>query len=409
MNQQRRGFTLIELLVVIAIIGVLVSLLLPAVQSAREAARRVQCTNNLKQIGLALHGYLDAHGVFPAAHVPNTAFSATARILPYLEQAPLYQALNINLSQDHASNDTVRNTQLAVMLCPSDQENPMPARGAATNYMGNKGSSLVWGRATGPNAGLPEPNGVFLSDYWTRAAQVRDGLSNTAFYSERVLADGSNAVVSPLEDVFFARTSPTTADEAVSQCRALDITNLANQFPLFMGAPWLHGQHTYQHTATPNERSCGFFLVNRASMPPSSRHPGGVNLLLGDGGVRFIKAVDRARIPGVRLEPGQATRFSTSTEGRNTSMRRHPTSNRLGLLERVVPAACAAALISLPRAAGQEPSALAAVDPEAARAALKEVLQEWKLGAAPSALREATPSITVQDLDWERGLQAAGL
>ena len=109
------------------------------------------------------------------------------------------------------------------------------------------------------------------------------------------MADGSNAIVSPRSDVFFSPAAPTTIDDAVRLCQAVDITNLSNQFPLFMGSPWVNGQHVYQHVMGPNSRSCGFFTALRAIMPPSSRHPGGVNLLLGDGSVRFIK--DTINVP----------------------------------------------------------------------------------------------------------------
>ena len=289
MIRHRRGFTLIELLVVIAIIGVLIALLLPAVQAAREAARRIQCTNNLKQIGIALHSYHDSLGAMPMGQVPTTNFSALGQVLPYMEQGNSFSAANFSLAQDDPSNDTVRMTQLSMFLCPSDFENRLPARGAATNYHANKGGCVVWHQPTGPNAGLPKPSGIFVYGESIRMADVTDGMTNTAFFSERVLADGSNGVVSPLEDVFFSPASPATPDEALSICRAVDVTNLANQFPLFMGAPWLNGQHTYQHISPPNDRSCGFFLINRATMPPSSRHPGGVNVLLGDGSVRFVK------------------------------------------------------------------------------------------------------------------------
>ncbi len=289
MRNPRRGFTLIELLVVIAIIGILIALLLPAVQAAREAARRAECMNNLKQIGLALHTYHDVHGAFPPGQLPGTNVSAISRILPYLEQNVLFNALNSDIGIDDPANNTVRTTQLTVFLCPSDVDNPMPARGAATNYHANKGTEVIWQAPTGPNVGFREQTGVFFFGRAIPIAAVRDGLSNTAFVAERVLADGSNAIVSPLEDVFFSPAAPTTPDEAHEQCLAVDINNLANQFPLFMGAPWLHGQHTYQHISPPNGRSCGFFTVLRATMVPSSRHPGGINLLLGDGSVKFVK------------------------------------------------------------------------------------------------------------------------
>ncbi|HKB35821.1 MAG TPA: DUF1559 domain-containing protein, partial [Gemmataceae bacterium] len=162
-------------------------------------------------------------------------------------------------------------------------------RGGQTHYMANMGSGIVWQAAAGPNVGLDPPNGVFYGNSSTAFAEVVDGLSNTAFFSERVMADGSNAIVSPESDVFFSPGAPTTLDDAVQQCNAIDIQNLSNQFPLFMGAPWVNGQHVYQHVTPPNSRSCGFFVYLRAIMPPSSRHPGGVNVNFGDGSVKFLK------------------------------------------------------------------------------------------------------------------------
>ncbi|HEU5115367.1 MAG TPA: DUF1559 domain-containing protein [Isosphaeraceae bacterium] len=288
----RAAFTLIELLVVIAIIGVLIALLLPAVQAAREAARRAQCVNNLKQIGLAVHNYHDRFGALPGAELVwnVTSFSALAHFLPSLDQTPMYNALNFSLANDHAANQTVRLTTINSFICPSDVNNSaLSSLGGQTNYMANMGSGIVWQDAVGPNQGLARPNGVFYGDSATRFAEVTDGLSNTAFYSERMLADGNNAIVSPIADVFFSPAAPTSVAQAISLCQAVDTTNLSNQFPLFMGAPWVNGQHIYQHITPPNTRSCGFFTALRAVMPPSSRHPGGVNVLLGDGSVKFVK------------------------------------------------------------------------------------------------------------------------
>src|SRR5436305_1638105 len=127
-----RGFTLIELLVVISIIGVLIALLLPAVQAAREAARRSQCTNNLRQLGLAVHGYLDAHGVMPLGSFkmsPPTSgdpckggheAGVFIAILPYLEQGALFNAFNSNVHYETAPNSTVVGTGLSVLWCPND-------------------------------------------------------------------------------------------------------------------------------------------------------------------------------------------------------------------------------------------------------------------------------------------------
>jgi prepilin-type N-terminal cleavage/methylation domain-containing protein/prepilin-type processing-associated H-X9-DG protein len=291
MTARRRAFTLIELLVVIAIIAVLIALLLPAVQAAREAARRTQCVNNLKQIGIAAHNYHDQVGALPGSYLVYqvTSFSALSMMLGQLEQMPLYNALNFSLAYSDPTNSTVLMANVSGFICPSDFPNPIPSRGAQTNYMADMGSWIVWQSATGPNAGLPGPNGVFFGNSSTRFAGILDGLSNTGLFSERELADGNNAIVSPRSDVFFSPAAPTTLADAVAQCQAVDINNLSNQFPLFMGAPWVNGQHVFQHVMPPNTRSCGFFTALRAVMPPSSRHPGGVNLLLADGSVRFIK------------------------------------------------------------------------------------------------------------------------
>ncbi len=296
MRCYRSAFTLIELLVVIAIISVLIALLLPAVQAAREAARRIQCTNNLKQIGLAMHNYEEANRVLPAAEMQflglanGSNFSAISQALPYMEQSTLFNAINFSLFDVDPSNSTVMVTSIKGLICPSDTYNPTPTTGAQTNYMADMGSGIVWQSSLfAPNTGLPMPNGAFYGNSATTFAAITDGLSNTGFYCERVVGDGTTGVITPLTDVFFDPGAPLTPADAIAQCQALNIYNPANQIPMIMGVPWIDGQHIFLHVTTPNTRSCGFFIVNRAVMPPSSNHPGGVNTLFGDGSVKFIK------------------------------------------------------------------------------------------------------------------------
>jgi prepilin-type N-terminal cleavage/methylation domain-containing protein/prepilin-type processing-associated H-X9-DG protein len=295
MKRRRSGFTLIELLVVIAIIAVLIALLLPAVQAAREAARRIQCVNNEKQIGLALHNYNDSFQVLPAAEMgflgmANGAnFSALSMILPFMEQTPVFNSLNFSLFNVDPTNNTAMVTSIKGFVCPSDSYNPSPTTGAQTNYMADMGSGIVWQGSLPPNTALPPPNGVFYGNSATRLAEITDGLSNTGFFGERVVGDGTTGIISPIADVFFDHGAPLTPDDAMAQCLAINIYDPANQLPMIMGVPWIDGQHITLHVTTPNTRSCGFFTVNRAVMPASSKHPGGTNMLFGDGSVKFLK------------------------------------------------------------------------------------------------------------------------
>lgn len=167
-----------------------------------------------------------------------------------------------------------------MLRCPSDFDNTQPQAGGAVNYMANKGNNIYW-------AMTDQQNGVFIYRKCIRFRDITDGTSNTAAFAERVLTDGNNGRVSPEADVFVSFADPATREEAIQICDAVDINDLANQFPLFMGAPWMNGQHTYLHVNVPNARSCGFYPT-KATMPPSSRHEGGVHTLLCDGSVRFV-------------------------------------------------------------------------------------------------------------------------
>jgi prepilin-type N-terminal cleavage/methylation domain-containing protein/prepilin-type processing-associated H-X9-DG protein len=297
MTRRRAGFTLIELLVVIAIIGVLIALLLPAVQAAREAARRAQCTNNLKQLGIALHNYHDIVGTLPLGRtIPQgDSFSPQARMLPQMEQTTLQNALNFDLAWSAAANSTAFRSSIASLLCPSDPRTRVPNGWGATNYRTNEGTSVaMWygpSDATAVNAGVAAPNGLFFAIDPIRLADITDGTSNTAAFSEHLKGDFDNTVATERADTFWPQTYPANPDEAVQQCRAMDWRNLAYQRVSDVGAPWVYGYHSttsYWHSGPPNSRSC-MFPPSRIMTVATSQHPGGVNLGLADGSVRFVK------------------------------------------------------------------------------------------------------------------------
>lgn len=205
-HRLRHGFTLIELLVTMAIIGVLIAILLPAVQSARESARRTTCINNLKQIGLALHSYTDMHGALPSGYVSawdsyfrrevGPGWGWAAMLLPELEQAPLYDLIHFDRPIHHPSNLTARTRALEVFLCPTDD---MPrvwtvTEGAVWIYGGVIYSSLIpICDVAGSNYvgvfGIGEPgvdgDGVFSRNSFVRPSEVVDGLSHTLAVGER--------------------------------------------------------------------------------------------------------------------------------------------------------------------------------------------------------------------------------
>jgi prepilin-type N-terminal cleavage/methylation domain-containing protein/prepilin-type processing-associated H-X9-DG protein len=213
--KNRQGFTLIELLVVIAIIAVLIALLLPAVQAAREAARRSQCVNNMKQIGLALHNYVSSHESFPLGGNPNNAgpgdltwapggfqwgaWSAQAMMLPYLEQGPIYQSINFSYEAWGAdgggqnSNFTAVANRIEAFLCPSARP-PVDAMGTqngvnkiwpGNSYFASVGSSVMW---RGDES--PKPNGCFANSGVPSALRdITDGTSNTIVFGEFKIGD----------------------------------------------------------------------------------------------------------------------------------------------------------------------------------------------------------------------------
>lgn len=310
----RAGFTLVEVMVSIGIMSLLMALLLPAVQSAREAARRAQCLNNLRQIGLALHSYHGAYNCFPLSSTSaynsktssftyHAAYSIHTRLLPYLEQRPLYDALNYNVgtyqaeiigvrppseseSALNAVNATVIGSRLRVFLCPSDSP---PSAHPGNNYRANVG--------VGPDVlTIPEnpdsANGFFPDLEMTSAARIPDGLSHTAAFSERLRGSGRGDDPVPERDFWSGQSVFRTADQTLQGCRISArpyVNTLASGgFWWF----WLGREQTYYtHTQVPNGRVPDCLLSNSrpgiGMATARSLHPGGVNVLMGDGSTRF--------------------------------------------------------------------------------------------------------------------------
>jgi prepilin-type N-terminal cleavage/methylation domain-containing protein/prepilin-type processing-associated H-X9-DG protein len=290
MKPIRSAFTLIELLVVIAIIAVLIGLLVPAVQKVREAAARTQCQNNLKQIGLAMHNYHSDHGSFPGGSDAN-GFSAHCYLLPYLEQDAIYKSINFNLPASDPANSGLETLVVPGFLCPSDPTARPPAGWAGNNYVGNIGSDLPF---FSPNSGIFFMTGFFYGDQRIRVTDIQDGSSNTAAFCEKLKGDFDQGTLTPATDLimdpgdYSSLTGPGAADLAMADCRAKTLT-YNNEFRSDLGGYWSTAWHMtlYNHVAPPGDPHCAFF-PDRASMPASSAHQRGVNLLMCDGSVRWV-------------------------------------------------------------------------------------------------------------------------
>jgi len=298
----REGFTLIELLVVIAIIAILIGLLLPAVQKVREAAARTKCQNNLKQIGLAVHGYHDANNELPPQGTfvvgnPFLSYSIHARILPYIEQANLYQM--VNLSAPWSSQATVALQRIPIYLCPSEIRD-VPNLGTTTTYPTNYGACVGTWLAFDPTRSK-WGDGPFGVNAKMSFANVTDGLSNTIGFAEvkayqPALRNGGQPngqdVPPPNNPSDVAGYGGGFADNwshvAWVNGEVLQ-TGMTTAFPPNTLIPYTTGGRTYDIDFT--AQRLGFSLTLQTYLVVTSRsyHSGGVNALLMDGSVRFVQ------------------------------------------------------------------------------------------------------------------------
>ncbi len=326
-SQIKRGFTLIELLVVIAIIAILIALLLPAVQQAREAARRSQCKNNLKQLGLAMHNYSDVHNAFQRANYSASAGSTTGwhgfaghvMLLPYLDQSVLYKKVDFTQIFWGGVNATLKGTKLAPFLCPSDfgwqfgtYGNDGNTDGGGNNYFVSGGPSLLMLGVTGGGVGGTPGTPIAFADQIgvcnlfrnVRITDIKDGTSFTIAAAETIIGDGNSSTFT-LGDVIRGVNMPagfpnTFATQA--QLNTYSATCLASGSPPthygITGKNWMNGmpgQSFFNTLNPPNSPNvdcmecagCAWYDA-RGVINSRSRHTGGVHALMADGATRFV-------------------------------------------------------------------------------------------------------------------------
>ncbi len=319
LKPHRGGFTLIELLVVIAIIGVLIALLLPAVQAAREAARRSQCTNNLKQIGLGMHNYYSTVNAFPLGSSwarPGATWnnwSAQGMLLPYMEQSALYNAINFSWEANSVMyNTTVTYTQISEFLCPSDG-NAGSKTGHLNSYYGSIGTSTNMGYdwpQYPPNTNQGNTTGIFAFHISYDIPSVTDGTSNTIAFAEGLTSPIQNTPrkgniimgVGNNSDKFYdANQNPTAVLAGLQQCTTsfLGGSNISATHGHYWSVGHM-GSTLFNTIVTPNNQkytwggcrhdcSGGCDAASLDYSNAQSNHSGGVNCLFADGSVHFIK------------------------------------------------------------------------------------------------------------------------
>ncbi len=300
-DHRRRGFTLVELLVVIAIVGVLLSLLLPAVQSAREAARRASCTNNLRQLGVAMQNFHDTNGYLPPGRngPPPHIFSAQAYLLPFVEEGSLQGQIDFDQSPttvviggvvySGAANAWAGAQAVPVLQCPSDTE-PGRVYGSdygATNYVANVGSGRI-------DVGtITKSDGVFFRESHVGFNQITDGTSHTVAFSERMLGPGTTyAAGTPLPGQFVGLyILELFSASPVSDTNCGQPTN--GSWYAARGAKWIlgnYGNTLYNHHLAPNANTwdCMNLPQQQGYLAARSYHREGVNVLFCDSSVRFV-------------------------------------------------------------------------------------------------------------------------